>query len=120
MWLISDIALLNILKNLPLSLPIQHEKSCSSYHLYPIKIQETASGMDRRQFFDELRSMGILVNVHYIPIHMQPYYSNLGFKLGDFPNSEEYYNRTISIPIHAGLSEAEQSFIIDNIQSLLS
>ena len=76
--------------------------------------------MDRRQFFDELRSMGILVNVHYIPIHMQPYYSNLGFKLGDFPNSEEYYNRTISIPIHAGLSEAEQSFIIDNIQSLLS
>jgi len=108
------------LKNLPLSLPIQHEKSYSSYHLYPIQIQETASGMDRRQFFDELRSTGILVNVHYIPIHTQPYYSNLGFKLGDFPNSEEYYKRTISIPIHAGLSEAEQGFIIENIQRLLS
>ena len=108
------------LKNLPLRLPEQHEKSYSSYHLYPIQIQETASCMDRKRCFDELRSAGILVNVHYIPIHTQPYFSNLGFKLGDFPNSEEYYKRTISIPIHAALSEPEQGFIIENIQRLLS
>ena len=107
------------LKNLPLILPVQHEKSYSSYHLYPIQIRETASGVDRRQLFDELRSSGILVNVHYIPIHTQPYYSNIGFKLGDFPNSEKYYERTLSIPIHAGLSEAEQGLIIENMQRLL-
>ena len=76
--------------------------------------------MNRRQLFDNLRAAGILVNVHYIPIHTQPYYANLGFQLGDFPNSEKYYERTMSIPIHAGLSEMEQSFIIENMQRLLS
>lgn len=108
------------LKNLPIILPIQHKKSYSSYHLYPIQIQDTELGMNRRQLFDNLRAAGILVNVHYIPIHTQPYYANLGFQLGDFPNSEKYYERTMSIPIHAGLSEMEQSFIIENMQRLLS
>ena len=106
------------LKNFPLTLPWQHKKSYSAYHLYPIQLQETAK-IDRKQFFERLRAAGIMVNVHYIPIHTQPFYSNLGFKLGDFPSSEAYYSRAISLPIYAGLTNMQQEYIIETIRGIL-
>ena len=61
-----------------------------------------------------------MVNLHYIPIHLQPYYIDLGFQKGDFPNSEKYYEEAISLPIYYQLSEENQSFVIQNIKKLVS
>ena len=72
---------------------------------------------EHKKFFQKLRDDGIGVNLHYIPVHCHPYYGKLGFKKGDFPNSEDYYNRSISIPLYFGLSEENQKYIIDKINS---
>ncbi len=98
-----------LLCDLPITLPAQSRESYSAYHLYPIQVE------DRAEVFAHLRNNGIGVNVHYIPVHTQPYYRDLGFKRGDFPNAEHYYHHAISIPLYAGLTEADQ----DSIKSVL-
>src|SRR6185369_7437171 len=75
------------LKDLPLTLPWQHPDSYSAFHLYVIRLQLEKTGKMHRQVFEELRGAGISVNLHYIPVHTQPYYQLLGFKLGDFPHA---------------------------------
>jgi dTDP-4-amino-4,6-dideoxygalactose transaminase len=85
--------------NLPVIKPYQGQDSYSALHLYPIQIDLDNIGKSRQKIFDELRKNNIGVNVHYIPIHTQLYYQQLGFQEGDFPNSEAYYNRSISIPL---------------------
>jgi UDP-4-amino-4,6-dideoxy-N-acetyl-beta-L-altrosamine transaminase len=83
----------------------------SSRHLYVVRVDE-----DRhRLIFDTLRAEGIGVNLHYIPIHLQPYYRALGFAPGDFPVAEQYYREAISLPIFPGLSEADRGFVIDRL-----
>lgn len=106
------------LAGLPLVKPWQHPDSYSAFHLYIIQVTEEAS-MDRRTLFDAFRAADILVNVHYIPIHLQPYYQSLGFKLGDFPNSEAYYERAISLPLYAGLAEVDQDYVIAKLREFL-
>ena len=101
------------LVNLPITLPFQHPDTYSSYHLYPIL---TSSGNERKALFDYLRVEGVGVNVHYIPIHTQPYYQRLGFKEGRFPIAEDYYKRTISIPLFAQLTDDEQQYIIEKLK----
>jgi dTDP-4-amino-4,6-dideoxygalactose transaminase len=86
-------------EDLPIIKPYQSQNSYSSLHLYPIQIDLESTDKTRRRIYDELWDNGIGVNVHYIPIHTQPYYQKKGFKEGDFPNSEAYYNRAISIPL---------------------
>lgn len=88
----------------------------SALHLYPIEIKPEY----RKPVFDSLRAESIGVNVHYIPIHIQPYYQALGFAKGDFPAAENYYAGTISLPLHPGLTEAEQSFVIDQLEKALA
>jgi len=83
-----------------------------------IQVDEGAK-LQRRQLFDALRSAGILVNVHYIPIHLQPFYRRMGFKPGDLPVAEAYYSRAISLPMYAGLTEAEQDYVIQKTQEFL-
>ncbi|WP_416379979.1 DegT/DnrJ/EryC1/StrS family aminotransferase [Gilliamella sp. B3172] len=90
-------------------LPYQAPYNYSSFHLYPILLQKKG---DRKRVFDLLRANKIGVNVHYIPIHTQPYYRNLGFKYGDFPNAEQFYSNTISLPIYYSLAEKEQEYVI--------
>lgn len=68
--------------------------------------------MGRLQMFDALRGAGIMVNVHYIPIHLQPFYRRMGFQPGDLPQAERYYARAISLPLYAGLSETEQDYVM--------
>lgn len=85
-------------------------ESYSAYHLYVIQTQ------GRGTVFEKLRADGIGVNVHYIPVHLQPYYQALGFKLGDFPAAEVYYNRAISLPMYAALTDAQQDFVIDKVK----
>lgn len=99
----------DILAALPITLPAQSSDSYSAYHLYPIQVE------NRADVFARLRAGGIGVNVHYIPVHTQPYYRDLGFKRGDFPNAEGYYDRAISIPLYAGLTEADQ----DEVKAVL-
>jgi dTDP-4-amino-4,6-dideoxygalactose transaminase len=99
------------LADLPLRLPYQHPLGYSSFHLFPIQLM--SEHITRAELFDVLRAQGIGVNVHYIPVHTQPYYRQFGFKVGDFPHAEAYYQRAISLPLHQGLTDAEQDYVMD-------
>ena len=73
----------------------------------------------RQQIFDELRQNGIGVNVHYIPVHTQPYYQNMGFIKGDFPNSENYYENAISLPIFQRMTFEQQNEVVKVLKDIL-
>ena len=105
----------NSLLHKSINKPYQLPDSYSSLHLYPIQVPQKA----RKKVFNELRKGGIGVQVHYIPIHSQPFYKNLGFMEGDFPNSENYYKRSISIPLYAGLDFKLQDEVINVINETL-
>jgi len=106
------------LAKLPLVLPPADEDGRSALHLYPIQLQ-VGQEHRRRAVFDGLRARGIGVNVHYIPIHTQPYYRALGFAPGDFPASESYYARAMSLPMHAGLTDDEIGRVISALRAEL-
>ncbi len=98
------------LKNLPINTPFQDEGQHSAFHLYVITLHNPDL---RKKLFDFLRENKVLVNVHYIPIHTQPFYKKLGFKQGDFPNSEKYYQSAISLPIFYDLNQEDQERVIE-------
>lgn len=106
--------------NLPLILPQESAGVYSAYHLYVIKLKLNEISKTRRQIFDRLRAADILVNVHYIPVHTQPYYQQFGFKIGDFPNAEQYYEAAISLPLFPSLTDAEQDRVIATVQQALT
>lgn len=106
------------LKNLPLRLPFHSITELSSYHLYPIRIDTEKTNMKRGAVFNYLKQCGVGVNVHYIPVHLQPFYRDLGFKLNDFPEAERYYQNAISIPMFASLSENQQEYVIQILHKL--
>jgi len=103
----------SLLSGLPIIKPHQSQDSYSALHLYPIQIDVDSVDKGREKIFDELRQNGIGVNVHYIPIHTQPYYLQFGFKAGDFPNSESYYNRAISIPLFHAMTAKQQDEVLN-------
>lgn len=105
------------LKNFPLTLPFQSEGNRSSYHLFPIQLETEV--VSRQQFFDRLREKGLGVNVHYIPVHTQPYYQQRGFRVGDYPVAEAYYRKAVSIPLHQGMSRDDQTTVIKAIKESL-
>ena len=109
----------HLLQDLPITLPYQHPDTESSWHLYVIHLHLHKISKTHRQVFEELRQAGIGVNLHYIPVHTQPYYQNLGFKWGDFPSSEWYYKSAISIPLYYGLSKEDQNRVVDNLREIL-
>lgn len=98
----------HLLKDLPVVVPWKNPQCDSAWHLYVVLVQ----GADRSRIFDALRASGIGVNVHYIPVHLQPYYRRLGFKFGDFPFAEKYYAHAISLPLYAGLSDGQQDEVV--------
>jgi UDP-4-amino-4,6-dideoxy-N-acetyl-beta-L-altrosamine transaminase len=108
-----------LLSGLPIIKPHQSQDSYSALHLYPIQIDLDSVNKGREKIFDELRQDGIGVNVHYIPIQTQPYYLQFGFKVGDFPNSESYYNRTISIPLFHAMTVEQQDNVLDALKRVL-
>ena len=103
------------LKYLPLGLPWQHPDTESAFHLYSITCIGADKTFDRRVIFDKLRQAEVIVNVHYKPVHTQPYYQKLGFAIGDYPEAERFYSQAISIPMFAALSEASATKVIDAI-----
>ncbi|MGP1717948.1 MAG: UDP-4-amino-4,6-dideoxy-N-acetyl-beta-L-altrosamine transaminase [Methylophilus sp.] len=102
-----------LIEGLPVTRPAQSENS--SWHLYPIRVEKNK----RKNMFDAFRQADIWVQVHYIPVHTQPYYQALGFKWGDFPNAEEYFHQAISIPLFFDLSHDDQELIVSFLKNNL-
>jgi UDP-4-amino-4,6-dideoxy-N-acetyl-beta-L-altrosamine transaminase len=86
------------------------------WHFYPIRVDAKR----RKQIFDSLRKVGIIVQVNYLPVHLQPVFRKKGFKIGDYPVSEEFYSREISLPLHVNLTNREVRFIVNQVKQALS
>tara|TARA_B100002052_G_C15878967_1_gene598304 strand:+ start:284 stop:1450 length:1167 start_codon:yes stop_codon:yes gene_type:complete len=99
-----------------LIIPYVRQNSKHSYHLYPLQINFKQLDIDKKEFFRKARDLGLNLQVHYIPIHLQPFYMNqFGFKKGDFPISEEFYENVVSLPIFPDLSTNDQNYITETI-----
>jgi UDP-4-amino-4,6-dideoxy-N-acetyl-beta-L-altrosamine transaminase len=99
------------LEDLPLQLPYVSPGNRSAYHLYVVRLTENVA-IGRRALFDAMRAEGIGVNVHYTPIHLQPYYRRLGFSPGSCPEAERHGTIALTLPLHAGLTHEEQDHVI--------
>lgn len=106
-----------LLAELPVALPALDDINISAWHLYTIRLDDKTK---RKAVFDGLRDAGIGVNVHYIPIHTQPYYQQLGFDWGDIPVAEDFYERIISLPMFPELTGEQQEYISYTLRQLLS
>ncbi len=109
-----------VLSGLHLTLPQSEGLSESSWHLYVIRLRLEAGALTHRAAFEALRKAGIGVNLHYTPVHLQPYYRRLGFGEGECPEAEKYASEAITLPLFPGLSEAEQDYIGETLRSLLT
>lgn len=105
---------------LPLITPFQSPDAYSAYHLYVIRMDVAKTRTDRRYLFNEFRAANIGVNVHYIPVHTQPYYQLIGFAAGMFPEAERYYTEAISLPLFADMTEEQQDRVVDVLKRCLS
>ncbi|MEZ8985146.1 UDP-4-amino-4,6-dideoxy-N-acetyl-beta-L-altrosamine transaminase [Vibrio cyclitrophicus FF160] len=109
-----------MLSELPLVLPYQLEKTYSGLHLFVIRLKLDEISLTHKQVFEALRENGIGVNLHYIPVHTQPYYQAMGFSDGDFPASERYYQEAISLPMFHGMTEKQQNMVVHVITDILN
>lgn len=103
----------SLLSNLDIGLPLASEES--AWHLYAVRLPVEK----RKQIFDTFRQSDIWVQVHYIPVHTQPYYKNLGFNWGDFPNAENYFLQALSLPLFFDLQDSEQDSVISLLKESL-
>ncbi|MDP2431757.1 MAG: UDP-4-amino-4,6-dideoxy-N-acetyl-beta-L-altrosamine transaminase [Pseudomonadota bacterium] len=110
-----------LLAGLPLQTPRRDAAAESVWHLYVIRLDDAVLARPgRRAVFEHLRAAGIGVNVHYIPVHLQPDYRRLGFAPGYFPVAEDYYARAITLPLYPGLSDAEQDRVVAELKEALA
>ena len=109
-----------LLEELPVKTPWQHPDSYSGLHLYAIRLQLGAINKTHRQVFEALRENGIGVNLHYIPVHSQPYYQAMGFQPDDFPESIAYYSEAISLPMYPTMTEAQQNEVLSVLKEVVS
>ena len=108
-----------LLADLPLQLPAGQAQAESAWHLYVVRLP-AALESSHRAVFEGMRAAGIMVNLHYIPIHLQPYYRALGFAPGDFPEAERYYRQAITLPLYPDLSDAQQDRVVQTLRGLLA
>jgi UDP-4-amino-4,6-dideoxy-N-acetyl-beta-L-altrosamine transaminase len=108
-----------LLAPLPVTLPWQHPDGYSGLHLYVIRLKLDQIQQTHRQVFEFLRQQGIGVNLHYIPVHTQPYYQQMGFKVGDFPQAERYYAEAISLPLFQTMTERQQNEVVAALTRIL-
>lgn len=108
------------LSDLPLVLPWQHPDTYSAIHLYVVRLKLNKLRKTRKMIFDLLRQKRIGVNVHYIPVHTQPYYKNRGFLLGDFPEAERYYNESLTIPLYPAMTDEDHEHVVSTLKEVLS
>ena len=105
---------------LSITTPWQHPDTASAWHLYIVRIDEQRAGRIRREVFDEFREAGIGVNLHYMPVYLQPYYRELGFDRGYCPNAEAYYSEAISLPMYPAMSNRQQQQVIAAVSKAVS
>ena len=114
-----------MLSGLPLKLPPRQAHIRSAWHLYTVEIEDDddtpgSHGARRALVFEKMRKAGIGVNVHYIPVHWQPWYREMGFRPGDFPAAEHYYRRALTLPLFPDLDHAEQDEVVAALKEALS
>ncbi|REL26066.1 UDP-4-amino-4,6-dideoxy-N-acetyl-beta-L-altrosamine transaminase [Thalassotalea euphylliae] len=109
----------NAFAGLPIKCQQQNDLTLSAYHLMLCQV-ESKSKLDRDALFNTLRAQDIGCQIHYIPIHLQPYFQQLGYRQGDFPVAEQYYQTCISLPLFPGLDKVSQTQIIETVKKLLS
>ena len=107
------------LQALPLQLPSVQPQNRSAFHLYVVRLQPAAVRKTHRQVFEELRARGIGVNLHYLPVHLQPYYRALGFAPGQFPEAERYAGEALTLPLYPALRAQDQEWVIRSLSSIL-
>ena len=108
-----------LLKDLPVVTPHVLDGTAPSWHLYMVRVDFRKLKMDKVQLFAEMKKRGIVLNLHYIPVHTQPYYQGLGFKQGDFPQSEKYYEEIFTLPLYYGLTEEQQDDVVAALRDCL-
>jgi len=108
-----------LLADLPVITPWQSKDGHSAFHLYVIRLKLNEIERSHGEVFEALRGKEIMVNLHYIPVHTQPYYQSMGFAMGDFPRAEKYYSEAISIPLFPTLQDAEQDYVVASLKELL-
>jgi dTDP-4-amino-4,6-dideoxygalactose transaminase len=104
------------LAHLPVQLPTRMPDCVSAMHLYPIQVLRHSRG----EVFAAMRAAGIGVNVHYIPVHMQPDYQRLGFRADDFPAAEAYYARAITLPLYPAMTDDQQDQVVAALNEALA
>lgn len=106
-----------LLAGLPIRLPVERAGRKSAWHLYVINLE---SGKSRREVYDAMRSRGVAVNVHYMPVYLFPYYRALGFREGLCPAAEAYYQAALTLPLFPALADAEQDEVGRALRQSLS
>ncbi|TVS00509.1 MAG: hypothetical protein EA406_00455 [Rhodospirillales bacterium] len=109
-----------LLAGLPVVTPWRDPEARSAFHLYVVRLDEARAGRSRRAVFEALRQRGIGVNVHYLPVHTQPYDQALGLAGGDDPEAERYYQEAISLPPYPTMSEAQQDRVVTVLRDALA
>ena len=104
-----------LLEKLPVTVPWQHADSYSGLHLYVIRLPQDKGTASRSEAFERLRTNGIGVNLHYIPVYRHPYYERMGFTPDDFPEAERYYAEAITLPMYPALTKAQQQEIVQKL-----
>jgi len=107
------------LADLPLFLPIVKSENSSSHHLYVVRIDENRAQVTRKKVFEKFTQNEIYVGVHYYPIHLQPYYHNFGFRVGDFPEAEKHAEQAITLPLYPGMGVENQDVVIKVLKKVL-
>jgi UDP-4-amino-4,6-dideoxy-N-acetyl-beta-L-altrosamine transaminase len=108
-----------LLADLPVSTPWQHPDIYSAWHLYVIRLELEKLNLSHRQVFEYLKELGIGVNLHYIPVHTQPYYQAMGFRPGQFPEAEKYYQEAVTLPLFPTMTEVQQDKVVDALVQAL-
>jgi UDP-4-amino-4,6-dideoxy-N-acetyl-beta-L-altrosamine transaminase len=108
-----------LLAGLPLQLPVVRPENLSAFHLYVVRLQPHRNTRSHREVFDGLRQRGIGVNLHYMPVHLQPYYRQLGFSAGQFPEAEAHGAQAITLPLYPTLTEAQQDEVVRCLEQVI-
>lgn len=108
-----------LLRDLPLITPYVMEGANPSWHIYVVRVLFDQICKTKQQIFEEMKEREIVLNLHYIPVHRQPYYEELGFRQGDFPESEKYYEEAFTLPLYYDITNDEQNRIVEALRSIL-